>query len=90
MIAIQQNKEEIITGAFHMPTEERRRQRINDILYIFDLAPRGGGGGAAAGGAGGAPRQDAVGGAGPGPGPQQGQAPPPQGPPAPPEHCAIA
>ena len=39
---IQAKKEELISGAFHMPDEERRRQRINDIINIFNLAPRPG------------------------------------------------
>jgi len=40
MMAIQAKKEELISGAFHMPDEDRRRQRINDILNIFNLAPQ--------------------------------------------------
>ena len=37
MVAIQNRKKELITGAFHIGTEERRRQRIADIRNIFDL-----------------------------------------------------
>merc|ERR1712010_288441 len=37
MVAIQDRKKELITGAFHIGTEERRRQRIADIRNIFDL-----------------------------------------------------
>ena len=36
-VAIQNSKKELITGAFHIGTEERRRQRIADIRNIFDL-----------------------------------------------------
>jgi SNF2 family DNA or RNA helicase len=50
MLEIQARKEDIISGAFHMPDDERRRQRINDILTIFNLNPQaqpaGGGAGA--------------------------------------------
>ena len=40
MMEIQAKKEELISGAFHMPDEERRRQRINDIMNIFNIGPR--------------------------------------------------
>ena len=36
---IQAKKEELISGAFHMPDEDRRRQRINDIINIFNIGP---------------------------------------------------
>ena len=39
MLQIQAKKEELISGAFHMPDEERRRQRVNDILTIFNIVP---------------------------------------------------
>ena len=41
MMQIQAKKEELIAGAFHMPDEERRRARIDDILNIFNLRPSG-------------------------------------------------
>ena len=37
MVDIQNRKKELINGAFHIGTEERRRQRIADIRNIFDL-----------------------------------------------------
>ena len=37
MVAIQNRKKELITGAFHIGAEEGRRQRIADIRNIFDL-----------------------------------------------------
>ena len=37
MVAIQNRKKELITGAFNIGNEERRRQRIADIRNIFDL-----------------------------------------------------
>ena len=37
MMEIQRKKEDLITGAFHMPEEERRRQRIDDIRTIFGI-----------------------------------------------------
>ena len=37
MIQIQNEKKNLITGAFHMPEEERRRQRIGDIRTIFGI-----------------------------------------------------
>ena len=37
---IQAKKEELISGAFHMPDEDRRRQRIEDVLNIFNITPR--------------------------------------------------
>jgi SWI/SNF-related matrix-associated actin-dependent regulator of chromatin subfamily A3 len=40
MMAIQAKKEELISGAFHMPDDERRRQRINDVLNIFNIGAR--------------------------------------------------
>ena len=40
MMAIQAKKEELISGAFHMPDEDRRRQRIDDILNIFNIGAR--------------------------------------------------
>ena len=39
MLEIQERKKDIINGAFHMPDDERRRQRINEILTIFNLQP---------------------------------------------------
>jgi len=41
MLQIQEKKKNLIDGAFHMPDEDRRRQRIDDILNIFNLQPRG-------------------------------------------------
>ena len=37
MMEIQNKKKDLITGAFHMPEEERRRQRIDDIRTIFGV-----------------------------------------------------
>jgi hypothetical protein len=37
MMELQKKKEELINGAFIMPDEDRRRQRIQDILDIFSL-----------------------------------------------------
>ena len=37
MMEIQRKKKDLITGAFHMPEEERRRQRIDDIRTIFGI-----------------------------------------------------
>ena len=37
MMEIQNKKKDLITGAFHMPEEERRRQRIDDIRNIFGV-----------------------------------------------------
>ena len=37
MIQIQNEKKNLISGAFHMPEEERRRQRIEDIKTIFGI-----------------------------------------------------
>ena len=37
MIQIQNDKKNLISGAFHMPEEERRRQRIGDIRTIFGI-----------------------------------------------------
>ena len=37
MIQIQNEKKNLISGAFHMPEEERRRQRIGDIRTIFGI-----------------------------------------------------
>lgn len=37
MMELQEKKEELINGAFIMPDEDRRRQRIQDILNIFSL-----------------------------------------------------
>ena len=37
MVEIQNKKKDLITGAFHMPEEERRRERINDIRNIFGI-----------------------------------------------------
>ena len=37
MVAIQNHKKQLITGAFHIGNEERRVQRIADIRNIFDL-----------------------------------------------------
>ena len=37
MLEIQNKKKDLITGAFHMPEEERRRERINDIRNIFGI-----------------------------------------------------
>jgi len=41
MVQMQEKKKDLINGAFHMPDEDRRRQRIDDILNIFNLQPRG-------------------------------------------------
>ena len=37
MIQIQNDKKNLISGAFHMPEEERRNQRIDDIRTIFGI-----------------------------------------------------
>jgi len=37
MIEIQEKKKDLISGAFHIPEEERRRQRVNDIRNIFGI-----------------------------------------------------
>ena len=37
MLEIQAKKKDLISGAFHMPAEERRRQRVEDIRNIFDI-----------------------------------------------------
>jgi len=37
MVEIQEKKKELITGAFHMQEEERRRERLADIRTIFGL-----------------------------------------------------
>ena len=37
MVEIQNGKKDLITGAFHIGTAERRRQRIADLRNIFDL-----------------------------------------------------
>ena len=37
MIQIQNDKKNLISGAFHMPEEERRMQRIDDIRTIFGI-----------------------------------------------------
>ena len=37
MIQIQNDKKNLISGAFHMPEEERRLQRIGDIRTIFGI-----------------------------------------------------
>ena len=39
MLEIQQRKEDIITGAFLMSDDERRRQRISEILSVFSINP---------------------------------------------------
>ena len=37
MIQIQNDKKNLISGAFHMPEEARRMQRIDDIRTIFGI-----------------------------------------------------
>jgi len=37
MLEIQKKKKDLISGAFHMPAEARRRQRIDDIRNIFGI-----------------------------------------------------
>merc|ERR1712142_286307 len=37
MMAIQEKKKDLISGAFNMPAEERRRQRVDDIRNIFGI-----------------------------------------------------
>ena len=37
MVEIQNKKKDLITGAFHMPEEERRKQRLDDIRTIFGI-----------------------------------------------------
>merc|ERR1712083_527775 len=37
MMEIQEKKKDLISGAFHMPAKERRRQRVNDIRNIFGI-----------------------------------------------------
>jgi len=37
MLEIQEKKKDLISGAFHMPAEARRRQRIDDIRNIFGI-----------------------------------------------------
>ena len=37
MIQIQNDKKNLISGAFHMPKEERRMKRIDDIRTIFGI-----------------------------------------------------
>jgi len=37
MLEIQAKKEKLITGAFHMPAEERRKQRVEEIRSIFGI-----------------------------------------------------
>ena len=37
MIEIQSKKKDLISGAFHMDSEERRRERIADIRNIFSI-----------------------------------------------------
>ena len=37
LVEIQNGKKDLITGAFHIGTAERRRQRIADLRNIFDL-----------------------------------------------------
>ena len=37
MIQIQNDKKNLISGAFHMPEEEGRMQRIDDIRTIFGI-----------------------------------------------------
>ena len=37
MIQIQNDKKNLISGAFHMPEEDRRMQRIDDIRTIFGI-----------------------------------------------------
>ena len=37
MLDIQAKKEELISGAFSLPPEERRRQRVEEIINIFSL-----------------------------------------------------
>jgi SNF2 family DNA or RNA helicase len=37
MVEIQKKKKDLISGAFHMDSEERRRERITDIRNIFSI-----------------------------------------------------
>jgi len=37
MVEIQDKKKGLISGAFHMPADERRRQRVDDIINIFGI-----------------------------------------------------
>jgi len=37
MVEIQNKKKDLISGAFHMAPEERRRQRVADIRNIFNI-----------------------------------------------------
>ena len=37
MLEIQDKKKDLIAGAFQMPAEERRRQRVDDIRNIFGI-----------------------------------------------------
>ena len=37
MMEIQVKKKDLISGAFHIPEDERRRQRVNDIRSIFGI-----------------------------------------------------
>merc|ERR1711862_331070 len=37
MMEIQVKKKDLISGAFHIPEDERRRQRVNDIRNIFGI-----------------------------------------------------
>ena len=37
MLEIQAKKQDLISGAFQMPEEERRRQRVQDIMSIFGI-----------------------------------------------------
>ena len=37
MVAIQEKKKTLINGAFHMPEDEIRRSRIQDIKKIFKI-----------------------------------------------------
>jgi len=37
MLEIQAKKKDLISGAFHMPEEKRRRERVQDIMNIFGI-----------------------------------------------------
>ena len=37
MLEIQAKKKDLISGAFHMPEDDRRRQRVQDIMSIFGI-----------------------------------------------------
>ena len=37
MLEIQAKKKDLISGAFHMPEDDRRRQMVQDIMSIFGI-----------------------------------------------------